>query len=69
MVADPVLFCNDLGAIETPPQTPDTADTEIGHHSTSVKEALRIAQSNNFMGLLCNSRLLVSACNNMKCRN
>lgn len=26
----------------------------------SVKEALRIAQSNNFMGLMCTSQLLVS---------
>ena len=26
----------------------------------SVKEAVRVAQSNNFMGLVCNSRLLVS---------
>lgn len=26
----------------------------------SIKEAVRIAQSNNFMGLVCNSRLLVS---------
>lgn len=26
----------------------------------SVKEAVRIAQSNNFMGLVCSSRLLVS---------
>lgn len=25
----------------------------------SVKEAVRIAQSNNFMGLICNARLLV----------
>ena len=25
----------------------------------SVKEAVRIAQSNNFMGLVCSSRLLV----------
>lgn len=26
--------------------------------TTSVKEAVRIAQSNNFMGLICSSRLL-----------
>lgn len=31
-----------------------------GHASMSVKEAVRVAQSNNFMGLVCNSRLLVS---------
>ncbi|KAI4164494.1 MAG: hypothetical protein LQ342_001807 [Letrouitia transgressa] len=29
-----------------------------GHSYMSVKEAVRIAQSNNFMGLVCNSRLL-----------
>ena len=30
-----------------------------GHNSFSLKEAVRIAQSNNFMGLMCTSRLLV----------
>ena len=30
-----------------------------GHNSFSIKEAVRIAQSNNFMGLMCTSRLLV----------
>jgi len=29
-----------------------------GRASTSIKEAVRIAQSNNFMGLICTSRLL-----------
>lgn len=32
-----------------------------GRTTTSVKEAVRIAQSNNFMGLMCSSRLLVSS--------
>lgn len=29
-----------------------------GRTDTSIKEAVRIAQSNNFMGLICTSRLL-----------
>lgn len=29
-----------------------------GRASLSIKEAVRIAQSNNFMGLICTSRLL-----------
>jgi len=32
--------------------------TNCGRMSTSIKEAVRIAQSNNFMGLVCTSRLL-----------
>lgn len=32
--------------------------TSCGRASTSIKEAVRIAQSNNFMGLVCTSRLL-----------
>lgn len=56
---DPVVLCNDLGAKR------DQASTESlipssGHGSMSIKEAVRIAQSNNFMGLVCNSALLVS---------
>lgn len=31
-----------------------------GRASMSLKEAVRVAQSNNFMGLICSSRLLVS---------
>ena len=61
---DPVLLCNDLGAKREAPKPgirgsgPTVASN--GHHSMSVKEAVRIAQSNNFMGLVCSSRLLVS---------
>ncbi|KAI9771256.1 MAG: phosphate system positive regulatory protein pho81 [Geoglossum simile] len=52
----PVFYCNDLGkegglAAAGPVQP-------SGRYSTSVKEAVRIAQSNNFMGLICSSRLL-----------
>ena len=61
---DPVLLLNDLGAkregtISTT-DTPGAVVISNGHHSMSVKEAVRIAQSNNFMGLVCSSRLLVT---------
>lgn len=58
----PVLLCNDLGAkreAATPGAIgPGAVVPSSGHHSMSVKEAVRIAQSNNFMGLVCSSRLL-----------
>ena len=54
-VIDPVLLCNDLG--RTNEAIPENLD--IGG-SMSVKEAVRIAQSNNLMGLICRSQLLVS---------
>ncbi|KAK4075115.1 uncharacterized protein Triagg1_4779 [Trichoderma aggressivum f. europaeum] len=47
----PVFLCNDLGRDE---------NTVLvnGRRTTSIKEAVRIAQTNNFMGLICYSRLL-----------
>lgn len=36
-----------------------TAIASSGHQSISVKEAVRIARSNNLMGLVCTSTLLV----------
>ena len=57
--ADPVLLCNDLGT-GNGPNVMGSAIERSGHASMSVKEAVRVAQSNNFMGLVCNSRLLVS---------
>jgi hypothetical protein len=58
---DPVLLCNELGADS--PQSP-SGNTHIiqssGRTTTSVKEAVQIARDNNFMGLICSSRLLVS---------
>lgn len=61
---DPVLLCNDLGAKREAGRpgtiSPSAVIVSSGHHSMSVKEAVRIAQSNNFMGLVCSSRLLVS---------
>ncbi|KKK23411.1 ankyrin repeat protein, partial [Aspergillus ochraceoroseus] len=58
----PVLLCNDLGQIRD-------LTREVGSHpdvdssgraSMSIKESARIAQSNNFMGLICRSSLLVT---------
>lgn len=53
----PVFLCNDLGREETSGVN-GTALTS-GRRSASIKEVVRIAQSNNFMGLICYSRLLV----------
>lgn len=55
---DPVLLCNDLGT-QRDPGHPGAIVPSNGHASISIKEAVRIAQSNNFMGLMCNYRLLV----------
>ncbi|KAI4665675.1 uncharacterized protein J4E92_001907 [Alternaria infectoria] len=55
----PVLLCNELGADTS--QSP-SGNTNIiqssGRTTTSVKEAVQIARDNNFMGLICSSRLL-----------
>ena len=67
---DPVLLCNDLSTYReavhsstatTTQHIPRALTESSGHQSMSVKEAVRIAQSNNFMGLVCSSRLLVCA--------
>ncbi|KAH8687818.1 ankyrin repeat protein nuc-2 [Tricladium varicosporioides] len=52
----PVFLCNDLGR-EGETSIP-TAVSMSGRRTTSIKEAVRIAQNNNFMGLICVSRLL-----------
>jgi len=54
------MLCNDLGFIEESSQTAASVVPSSGRTAISVKEAVRIAQTNNFMGLICNSRLLVS---------
>lgn len=54
----PVFLCNDLGQEDAMP-APKAIQIN-GRRTFSVKEAVRIAQSNNFMGLICCSRLLVS---------
>jgi hypothetical protein len=57
----PVLLCNDLGQIRDLARDigslPDIDSS--GRASMSIKESARIAQSNNFMGLICRSSLLV----------
>ena len=62
-ITDPVLLHNDLEAKQEAANpginAPGAVVVSNGHHSMSVKEAVRIAQSNNFMGLVCSSRLLV----------
>lgn len=50
----PVFFCNDLG------RQPQEEQGEAQHKGVSIKDAVRTAQSNNFMGLICCERLLVS---------
>lgn len=53
----PVLLCNDLGA---PQVTNGTSNNIIssGKSAMSIKDAVRVAQSNNFMGLICRSQIL-----------
>ncbi|KAI5458108.1 hypothetical protein BGZ63DRAFT_416545 [Mariannaea sp. PMI_226] len=52
----PVFLCNDLGREETTGVV--NGGLSSGRRSASIKEVVRIAQSNNFMGLICYSRLL-----------
>ncbi|KAK6007856.1 hypothetical protein QM012_004670 [Aureobasidium pullulans] len=54
----PVLLCNDLGIEQAMSEEAEWPLFSSGRTTTSVKEAVRIAQSNNFMGLMCSSRLL-----------
>jgi len=52
----PVFLCNDLG--REGESAPSSSVLSSGRRTTSIKEAVRIAQNNNFMGLICSSRLL-----------
>ncbi|KAM5343063.1 hypothetical protein ACJ41O_014029 [Fusarium nematophilum] len=52
----PVFLCNDLGREES--SGVNGLALSSGRRSASIKEVVRIAQSNNFMGLICYSRLL-----------
>lgn len=55
----PVLLCNELGADTTlSPTSRSQAIQSSGRTTKSVKEAVQIARDNNFMGLICSSRLL-----------
>jgi CDK inhibitor PHO81 len=56
--ADPVLLCNELGAEGPGAQTGALSVQNSGRSTMSVKEAVQIARSNNFMGLICSWRLL-----------
>ena len=53
----PVLLCNDLGNPKYPINTRGRHE-EILRASLSIKESTRLAQSNNLMGLTCQSRIL-----------
>lgn len=53
----PVFLCNDLGREGELAEASATQNS--GRRTTSIKEAVRISQNNNFMGLICCSRLLV----------
>lgn len=57
-VVDPVLLCNELGASAVIPSDSHRVQSS-GRTTISVKEAVNIATNNNFMGLICSSRLLV----------
>lgn len=61
----PVFLCNDLGREDVMP-APDVIQS-CGRRMSSIKEVVRIAQNNNFMGLVCCSRLLVSPVRMMLC--
>ena len=58
---DPILLCNDLGVAPTTAGHRHSNPNVVINSGTtdmSIKESVRIAQSNNFMGLICSSRLL-----------
>jgi hypothetical protein len=60
LVLDPVLLCNELGTDGLEAQTGASSVQNSGRSIMSVKEAVQIARNNNFMGLMCSWRLLVS---------
>jgi CDK inhibitor PHO81 len=60
----PIFLCNDLGCEGKAAGSP--AVPSSGRRTTSIKEAVRTAQNNNFMGLICCSRLLVSCLQSYK---
>ncbi|KAL1646978.1 phosphate system positive regulatory protein pho81 [Didymella pomorum] len=58
IVTDPVFLCNELGADAHSADSVPAAIQSSGRTTISVKEAVQIARDNNFMGLICSSRLL-----------
>lgn len=57
-ITDPVFLCNELGADAQSAAHAVHAIQSSGRTTISVKEAVQIARDNNFMGLICSSRLL-----------
>ena len=66
--ANPILLCNDLGVARAAQHAStrlhnDTSAAPViasdGQQSLSVKEAVRLAAMNNFMGLMLPAQLLV----------
>jgi CDK inhibitor PHO81 len=58
---DPILLCNELGVAPTingQSRSDPSMVSNCGRTAMSIKESVRIAQNNNFMGLVCSSRLL-----------
>lgn len=57
---DPVLLCNSIGSRQHRSISPDTNNVILdGEYSLSVKDAVRVAQTNNLMGLVCTLEILV----------
>ncbi|KAK3905350.1 hypothetical protein C8A05DRAFT_12806 [Staphylotrichum tortipilum] len=52
----PVFLCNDLGRLQE--GQAGTQQQQVYRASCSIKDAVRTAQGNNFMGLICCERLL-----------
>ncbi|KAH8197635.1 hypothetical protein TruAng_008219 [Truncatella angustata] len=54
----PVFLCNDLGKADDLSGIQNGYMQSSGRRTSSIKEVVRIAQNNNFMGLVCSARLL-----------
>ena len=57
---DPVLLRNNLGSDVGIGASGTSESSNNVRSSISIKQAVSIARENNFMGLVCNLRLLVS---------
>lgn len=53
-----MILCNDLGADEDASSLSGETDLGTRRNAISIKEAVRIAQANNFMGLTCRAEVL-----------
>lgn len=56
----PVLLCNDIGGSKYHNEVMNITSSSVPPvvPSSSIKESARLAQSNNFMGMMCSSRIL-----------